>query len=87
MTLAFTLTIDAAALATALRIASWALYVLAALIYALTVRVVWRMGCEPPRDTVPLWLRVLVSVFWPIACIAGLLIGWRQKRRARKAAL
>ena len=81
---AFVLVIDAAAVAAVMRGLFWLLAVLFVALYTRLSLVVWRMGCEPPRNTVPLWLRVLVSVFWPIASIVGVLMGWWQQRRARK---
>lgn len=82
-----TLTIDAVALAAALRVLSWLFAVLAVALYVAAARYVWRMADAPHFEgRVPLWARVLVSAFWPIGSIAGILLGWWQDRRARKAA-
>jgi len=82
----FTFTIDAAWLAAALQVASWALYALAAALYLWAARIVWRIP-DQPRFTgrVPLWIRALVSAFWPLGTVAGWVMIWLERRRARKA--
>jgi hypothetical protein len=82
----FTLTIDAAWLAAALRYASWALYALAALLYLWAARKVWRMPDAPHfASVVPWWIRLPTSAFWPLATVLGWVVIWLERRRARKA--